>query len=94
MSQLVKTWVLNQFLLVTEDRNNCIHRYFQFYITEPLSVAGMASGYTVFEGPLTLVSVYFFFFKNMEGFTNLRVILAQGPCPSSLCHSNSSAKYI
>jgi hypothetical protein len=28
--------------------------------------------------------------KNMEHFTNLRVILAQGPCCSSLYHSSFS----
>ena len=29
---------------------------------------------------VTVIGSFFFFFFNMERFTNLRIILAQGPC--------------
>ena len=87
-------------LLQHHSSKASIFRHSAFF-TVQLSHPYVTTGKTIALTRRTFVgkvmSLLFFFvcllFKNMECFTNLRVILAQGPCQSSsLYHSNSSTR--
>ena len=61
-----------------------VNRYFEKYTSGSPSTKNQPINISKTQQPITLFTLIFYFLcgrrKNMERFTNLRVILAQGPC--------------